>query len=273
MNLSEDLKGKWALILGGSSGFGLATAKRCAEVGMNVVIVHRDRKGAMEKISPEFNIIKEFGTKILTFNCDALDKTEINKIISAIKQETTAIHLLLHSIAFGNLKLIVPSNDEPYLEDEDFARTIYIMGTSMLTWTQELWKNELLKNGSQIIGLTSEGAHTAWKGYAAVSAAKCALEAVSRAIAIEYGPYGIRSNILDAGSTDTPAFRLIPGAKALAQNSLKRIPMGRLTIPDDVAKFVVLLCSSWALWVNGDIIRVDGGERVGGLGNPMSTDG
>ena len=53
MNLHEDLKGKWVLILGGSSGFGLATAKRCAEVGMNVAIVHRDRKGAMDKIEKE----------------------------------------------------------------------------------------------------------------------------------------------------------------------------------------------------------------------------
>lgn len=262
MNLSEDLKGKWALILGGSSGFGLATAKRCAEVGMNVAIVHRDRKGAMEKISPEFTYIAKL-TKLFTFNCDALDKGEMAKVISVLKREKAHIHLLMHSIAFGNLKGIVPG-DEAYLEDEDFERTIYSMGTSMLTWTQELWKEDLLKEGSQVIGMTSEGNEVAWKGYAAVSAAKVALEAVSRSIAVEFGPLGVRSNIIQAGVTDTPALRLIPGSESMKEHAAKKNPLKRLTTPDDVAKFIVLMCSSWASWVNGELIRVDGGERIAG---------
>jgi NAD(P)-dependent dehydrogenase (short-subunit alcohol dehydrogenase family) len=261
MNLSEDLKGKWALILGGSSGFGLATAKRCAEVGMNVAIVHRDRKGAMEKITPEFNKIIEAGVQFLSFNCDALSKDEMANVIFALKNSGVSVHLLMHSIAFGNLKGIVPG-EEAYLEDEDFTRTIYSMGTSMLTWTQELWKANLLHKGSQIIGMTSEGNEVAWKKYAAVSAAKVALEAISRSIAVEFGPHGVRSNIIQPGVTDTPALRLIPGFDAMQDRAIKKNPLGRFTMPDDVAKFIVLMCSSWASWVNGEVIRVDGGERI-----------
>jgi enoyl-[acyl-carrier protein] reductase III len=263
MNLSEDLKGKWALILGGSSGFGLATAKRCAEVGMNIAIVHRDRKGAMEKINEEFDIVRGFGTKVLTYNCDALDRKEIEKVIYSLVKEGVSVHLLMHSIAFGNLKGVVPG-DEAYLEDEDFSRTIYSMGTSMLTWTQMLWQSKILDQGSQVIGMTSEGNEVAWKGYAAVSAAKVALEAVSRSIAVEFGPRGVRSNIIQAGVTDTPALRLIPGSDGMKDHAIKKNPLGRLTTPDDVAKFIVLMCSSWASWVNGELIRVDGGERIAG---------
>ena len=261
MNLNQDLKGKWALILGGSSGFGLATAKRCAEVGMNVAIVHRDRKGSMDKINVEFDIVKSFGTQVSIFNCDALDVKEINNITDMLNG--CPIHLVMHSIAFGNLKGIVPSQDA-YLEDEDFSRTIYSMGTSMLTWTQMLYKKGLLSQGSQVIGMTSEGNEVAWKGYAAVSTAKVALEAVSRSIAVEFGPLGIRSNIIQAGVTDTPALRLIPGSDGMKEHAIKKNPLRRLTTPDDVAKFIILMCSSWASWVNGELIRVDGGERIAG---------
>ncbi len=263
MNLSEDLKGKWALILGGSSGFGLATAKRCVEVGMNVAIVHRDRKGAMEKINQEFDIVRGYGTKVLTFNCDALDRKEIEIVVHSLIKNGVTVHLLLHSIAFGNLKGIVPG-DEAYLEDEDFARTIYSMGTSMLTWTQTLWQSKILGEGSQVIGLTSEGNEVVWHGYAAVSSAKVVLESISRSIAVEFGKYGIRSNVIQPGVTDTPAQRLIPGSEDMKNNVLKKNPLKRLTTPDDVAKFIVLMCSSWASWVNGELIRVDGGERIAG---------
>ena len=138
------------------------------------------------------------------------------------------------------------------------------MGTSMLSWTQQLWLSKLLHEGSQVIGMTSEGNEVAWKGYAAVSAAKVALEAVSRSIAVEFGRLGVRSNIIQAGVTDTPALRLIPGSDGMKEHAIKKNPLGRLTTPDDVAKFIVLMCSSWASWVNGELIRVDGGERISG---------
>ncbi len=68
--------GYWAVIIGGSSGFGLATAKKLAAHGMNLCIVHRDRKGAMSRIQPLFDDLKSTGVKIKTFNMDALDPVE-----------------------------------------------------------------------------------------------------------------------------------------------------------------------------------------------------
>ena len=92
------------------------------------------------------------------------------------------------------------------------ARTIYSMGTSLLTWVQRLHAAGLFAADARVIGLTSEGNAVAWRGYAAVAAAKSALESVSRAIAVEFAPYGIRSNIVQPGVTDTPALRVIPGS-------------------------------------------------------------
>ncbi len=115
-----------------------------------------------------------------------------------------------------------------------------------------------------MLGLTSEGNAVAWKGYAAVAAAKVSLEALARAIAVEFAPHGIRCNVVQAGITDTPALRAIPGSEHLKAQANLRNPCGRLTTPRDVANAVYLLCLEEAAWINGVVLRVDGGEHISG---------
>jgi len=306
---------EWALILGGSSGFGLATAHKLSEHGLNICVVHRDRRGAMSRIEPEFERIRERGVTLVTFNQDALADDSRAEILDDLAQRLEAqggrIRLLLHSIAFGNLKLIGPEApsrstaratlareldieeehlaevvdrsfaegvdgvqgltsppgyaQDLFLEDEDMVRTIYAMGTSLLTWTQDVLGRGLFAADARVLGMTSEGNEVAWKGYAAVAAAKVALESVSRSIAVEMAHFGLRSNIVQAGVTDTPALRLIPGNDHLKAQARTRNPFGRLTTPEDVANVIYLLSLPEAAWINGAIIRVDGGEHISGL--------
>lgn len=306
-------EGSWALILGGSSGFGLATAHQLSRHGANVCIVHRDRRGAMGRIQPEFDAIAARGVSLLTFNDDALSRERRAAILDALQPamgEKGRVRLLLHSIAFGNLKLVAPEAKRPetaraalarelgvdeakvaeaadrlfeqgedalaalttapaypadvFIEEEDLSQTIHAMGTSLLGWVQELHRRGMFAEDARVVGLTSEGNEVAWKGYAAVAAAKVALESVSRAIAVEMAPYGLRSNIVQAGVTDTPALRLIPGSAHLKATARRRNPFGRLTTPEDVAKVIHLLALPEAAWINGEVIRVDGGEHVSG---------
>jgi NAD(P)-dependent dehydrogenase (short-subunit alcohol dehydrogenase family) len=304
---------QWALILGGSSGFGLATAKRFARGGLNVLIVHRDRRGAMKEIQPHFDELAEIGVGFHTWNADAISPDKRTETIEEIAQAIGPdgrIRVLLHSIAFGNLKLIAPEKvdrrtagpnlaeklgvdgaklteiadelfeagedglhsltsqpsypDSSYLDEEDFGRTILSMGTSLLGWTQELFERGLFAQDARIFGLTSEGNEVAWKGYAAVSAAKVSLEALARSIAVEFGPHGIRCNVIQAGVTNTPALRAIPGSDQLKAQARLRNPGGRLTTPEDVAGVIYLLSQDEASWINGEVIRVDGGEHISG---------
>lgn len=305
---------EWALILGGSSGFGLATAHKLSRHGLNVCVVHRDRRGAMKRIEPEFDEIRARGVSFAAFNEDALDAEKQQKILDGLEEalgERGRVRLLMHSIAFGNLKLIAPEaspsnaateklaarigvdadtlrtaadelfdagvdgvqgiasapeySNERLLEDGDVARTIYAMGTSLLTWTRAVHERGRFASDARVLGMTSEGNEVAWKGYAAVAAAKVALESVSRAIAVEMAHYGVRSNIVQAGVTDTPALRAIPGSTNLKAQARTRNPFGRLTTPEDVADVVYLLSLPEAAWINGTIIRADGGERISGL--------
>ncbi len=154
------------------------------------------------------------------------------------------------------------SYGDALLDEEDLARTIHAMGTSLLLWVQDLHRLGLFAADARVLGLTSEGNTTAWKGYAAVAAAKAALESVSRAIAVEFAPYGIRSNIVQAGITPTPALALIPGSSRMQAGAECRNPFKRTTTPEAVADFIALLCLDEAAWVNGALIRVDGGEHI-----------
>jgi len=306
--------GTWALILGGSSGFGLATAAKLAAHGMNLFLVHRDRRGAMARIEPEFEKLRGSGVEVVTRNADALDPERRVALLDELAQAAGPgrLRVLLHSIAFGNLKLIAPERPRPFarahprarlaaalgideaklaeaadrlfaegedaldglatppayapraLDAEDVARTIYCMGTSLLDWVQDAHARGLFAPDARVFGLTSEGNELAWKGYAAVSAAKAALEAIARSVAMEFAPHGIRCNVLQPGVTETPALAAIPGSAHLKASARRRNPFGRLTTPADVANVVYLLSLDEAAWINGSLVRVDGGEHVSG---------
>ena len=101
----------WAVVLGGSSGFGLATAQKLAEHGMNCFVVHRDRRGAMVRIEPDFARIREQGVSLVSMNVDALDpavREECLARLAVALGPDGRVRVLLHSIALGNLKLLLP---------------------------------------------------------------------------------------------------------------------------------------------------------------------
>lgn len=257
-------KNYWVLILGGSSGLGLATAKKLAKHGMNVCIIHRNSRAQEEEIKTEFNKIKEEGVQFKSFNVDAFKVEKRTEIISELKDILGIegrIRTLVHSVAKGNLKPMF-SKDKPTLKNDDFNLTINAMGISLYDWTIALFDAELFAKDSRIISFTSEGNTKAWENYAAVSAAKVTLEAITRNIALEFAPFGIRANCIQAGVTDTASLRIIPGSEKIKEHSLLRNPFKRLTLPEDVANVVYLLSKDEASWINGCIIPVDGGEHI-----------
>ena len=134
---------EWVLILGGSSGFGLATGKRFARSGTNVLIVHRDRRGAMQAIEPHFEEIKKLGAGFHTWNADAIEaasRTEtLGEIVKAIGPQGR-IKVLLHSIAFGNLKLIAPEKVETRTAGPNLARRLGVDPAKLTEIADELFE-------------------------------------------------------------------------------------------------------------------------------------
>ena len=261
----EEFKGTnyWALILGGSSGLGLATARKLAHHGMNIIIIHRDRRSEIPDIEEAFDDIRETGVKFESFNVDAIQKdkrADLIKQITEILGEDGKIRTLVHSIAKGNLKPM--TGEGPFLENIDFALTIDAMAISLYDWTEAVFQAKLFAKDARIISFTSEGNKKAWANYAAVSAAKVALEAITRSMALEFAPYGIRANCIQAGVTVTRSFQMIPGNETLRVHALKHNPFKRLTVPKDIANVVYLLSKDEASWITGSIIPVNGGEHL-----------
>ncbi|APQ19075.1 SDR family oxidoreductase [Maribacter hydrothermalis] len=254
----------WALILGGSSGLGLATAKKLARHGYNIIILHRDRRADMDTIDSSFNDIKAIGKQLITLNVDALNADKRPGIISDIKKQLPEGHqikVMVHSVAKGTLKPMYSENKST-LTDTDFRITFDAMALSLYDWTKALIKADLFADDTRIISFTSEGNTKALPNYGAVSVAKVALEALTRSIALEFAPMGIKANCIQAGITLTKSLSMIPGYEQIKANALRRNPNNRLTTPEDVANAVYLLTTNDAEWITGTVIKVDGGESL-----------
>ena len=256
-------KNEWALILGGSSGLGLATAKKLSKHGMNICIIHRNSRSQLGQIENDFKDIIQEEVAFISYNKDAFHSEKRTALIENLKNELGGgkIKILVHSVAKGNLKPMV-SDSISTLKTDDFQLTIQAMGISLYDWVKAVFEAKLFSEDARVISFTSEGNSKAWKNYAAVSAAKVTLEAITRNIALEFARFGIRANCIQAGVTDTASLRMIPASDEIKKYSLLRNPFERLTLPEDVANVVYLLSKDEAAWINGAIIPVDGGEHI-----------
>ncbi len=247
-----------ALIIGGSSGLGLATAHKLASKGFNLCIVYRDRKSNTEKNENAFELMRANGVTVQAFNKDALKEEVIEEILSQFHKKS--ISVVVHSVAKGSLKPMISETE--VLSKADLDITIHAMGTSWWQWVRACIKQDVFAERVSNMAFTSEGNQKIWEGYGAVSAAKATLEALMKQMAVELAPLGIRSNCIQAGITQTASFAMIPGSEQLATMAKKRNPFKRLTVPIDVANAVYMLTLPESSWINGNVIKVDGGESL-----------
>lgn len=267
----------WALILGGSSGFGGACALELAKRGMNIYGVHLDRQATMPGVEHLIKDIRHTGSKAVFYNINAADAIKRNETLDDIQEQFTKesgqnIKVLVHSLAFGTLKPYIAKKQEDIINQSQMEMTIDVMANSIVYWVQGLMIRGLMKEGGRIFGMTSSGGHTVLPNYGAISAAKAALESHIRQLAMELGPHGITANSIMAGVTDTPALRKIPGSAFMLQIAKLKNPQGRATTPEDVAKAIALLSEDGASFISGNVIGVDAGEdRVNYIGQKSPT--
>lgn len=255
----------WCLILGVSGGLGGASARALARRGYNVFGVHLDtaeRLGAVEALAEE---LRSIGAQVELANINAANEAAIKEAISEIATvtESRGVRVLLHSLAFGALgPLIRTAPGEEVITSRQMQMTLSVMAHSLVSWVQALWDARLLPRGAHVLAFTSIGSTSVVPAYGAVSAAKSALEAHIRQLAFELAPHGISVNAIRAGVTETPAFLRIPGSAELKERAIRYNPHGRLTTPEDVGEAVAHLVAGESSWMTGNVIGVDGGEKL-----------
>jgi NAD(P)-dependent dehydrogenase (short-subunit alcohol dehydrogenase family) len=269
---------EWVVILGASSGFGGATAVELAKHGYHIFGIHLDRQATMPNVERIVKEIKHAGVRAEFYNINAADAIKRNEVLDEIKERfaedsNSTVKALVHSLAFGTLKPYITKKPEDAITQAQMEMTIDVMANSLVYWTQGIIFRNLMKQGGRIFAMTSSGAHSQIPDYGAVSAAKAALEAHIRQLAMELGQRGITANSIMAGVTDTPALRKIPWAMTMLEVARSKNPAGRLTTPEDVAGAIAVLCDAKAGFISGNVIGVDGGEDISSyMGGKKSLD-
>lgn len=272
MALDGELKGRWALILGASSGFGAATARAMARAGMNIFGIHLDPRRSLSRAEAVVADIEKTGQQAVFFNTNAASTRKRERVIAAVRETLAAddgqagVHMMVHTLAFGSLRPYIHDDAAEAVDERSMEMTLRVMAHSLVYWTQDLVRANLLQAGSRVYAMTSLGSQRVSSHYGPVSAAKAALEAHVRQLAVELAPKGIAVNCLMPGVTDTPAFRAIPGNEAIYEQVQASHPAGRITRSEDVAQTLVVLADPRLTWISGAVIPVDGGESLVAVG-------
>jgi 3-oxoacyl-[acyl-carrier protein] reductase len=248
------LSGRTALITGGGSGFGRATARRFAEEGATKIVLADIRKEKAEEVKAE---VEAVGAQALAAQCDVGD-------VAACEQ------LVADTLAFvdGKLDVLVSNaapfhGAEPFLEyrDQTWFEDVAINLTASYILGQRCARAMAKTGGGSILYTTSINAKGAGAGFASYCATKAGIVGLLQVMAVELAKYNIRVNAVGPGPADTPRSVQLVGEETMEQFRQKFpvVPLNRLASADDVANAFVFLASDEASYITGQNLMVCGG--------------
>ena len=241
-----------------------------ARAGLDIFGVHLDRKATLGNVERIIAEVRALGRVAVFFNINAADAEKRVETVTAMRHLLEergglgSLRVLLHSLAFGTLKLYIVDPMKEAVTASQMEMTLDVMAHSLVYWTQEVVGRGLMGPGGRVFAMTSAGGTRVLPHYGPVSAAKAALESHVRQLAAELAPLGITANAIRAGVTATPAAQKIPGYESIAAEARRRNPHGRMTTTTDVARALVVLAHPDTYWMTGNVIGVDGGEDIVG---------
>ncbi len=250
------LKGKVALITGGSRGIGRAITLKLAAQGADVIINYFRKRSAAELTAQEARD-KGVAAHIIKANVGELEK--VDSMFGEIEEKFGRLDILINNAASGVARSALE------LDSRGWEWTMDINARAFLLCAQRAAR--LMKNGGKMVSISSLGSRLVWPIYTAVGVSKAALEALTRYLAIELAPRGICVNGIAVGAVETEALKIYAGEQELSQLSRQSTPAGRMIQPEDVANLVAFLCRDESAMIRGQIIVIDGGVSLAPIGS------
>lgn len=239
------LVGKVAIVTGAGKGIGEAIARRFAAEGAKVVVNDVDA-GTAEAVAAD---IVAAGYNAIAGPADISDSAQVEAMFDLTLSTYGTVDVLLNNAGLISPMLHFLEADEAW-----WRRIIDVNLTGTFLTCHRAAKIMVEAGGGSIINMSSGGATRAHRAFTSYDASKGGIEAFTRALALDLGPYGIRVNALMPGSIDTTGLSL-EDRKLRGEN----VPMARIGIPEDMAGPAVFLASDDADYVSGDVLKVDGG--------------
>jgi NAD(P)-dependent dehydrogenase (short-subunit alcohol dehydrogenase family) len=246
--MANKFAGKTAVITGGSTGMGLATAKRFVEEGIDQVFITGRRKDALDAA------VTEIGNNVTAVQGDVASLADLDRLYDAVRKQNRKIDILFANAGVSQLRPF-EAVDEQFF---DFHFDANVKGL-FFTVRKAL---PLMNDGASIILNGSIATVKGFPGTTVYSATKAAVRSFARTLANELRARHIRVNTLSPGHIDTPLLEQWQQGDALTQlkeGFVKNVPLGRMGEPDDIAKAASFLASDEASYVNGVELFVDGG--------------
>lgn len=255
MIMELDYSDKHVFVAGGTSGINLGIALGFARAGAKVVVLSRSQ----EKVDAAVTALTEAGAADATgFAADVRDYEAVEQALDASAARFGTIDVLVSGAAgnFPALAKDLSPNGFKSVVDIDLLGTFHVLRAA---------HKHLTRPGACVINISAPQAQNAMVVQAHVCAAKAGVDMLTRVLAMEWGPEGIRINSIIPGPIDdTEGMRRLAPTDALRTTVRRTVPLGRLGHVDDIANAALLLASPLASYVTGAVIPVDGGWSLGG---------
>lgn len=242
---------KIAIVTGGNSGLGFATARKFCEKGIKTYILGRNK----EKTEEACTKLGELAEPIIA------DLTHLDKIpdlVDAIFQKEGQIDILVNNAGINMKKDLVD------VSDSEFEQVLRTNLFSVFAMSREVVKKMKRRNGGCLINISSMAAQYGLPKVIAYSASKTAIEGMTRAMAVELAEYGVRVNCIAPGFIKTKmTAKALDSDPARKERVFSRTPMGKMGLPEDIADAAFFLATNESKFVTGTVLPVDGGNSIG----------
>ena len=243
------LEGRVAVVTGGGSGIGRAICVGFANQGARVAVLDRDAEGAQGTVDE----IQRHGGQGVAITCDVSRRASVAEAAAQ------------RAAAFGPCDVLV--NDAGILRggplatlsEDDWNVTLAVNLGGAFLCSQVFGAQMMAKGKGALVHIASIAAHQATVGGGAYSVSKAGIAMLSSQLALEWGPQGIRSNVVNPGMTRTPLTQARYDLPGNTERMAAAIPVGRIALPQDIAEAVLFLASDRSAYISGHALNVDGG--------------
>lgn len=243
----SDQAARVAVVVGGASGIGWATARALAADGCRVTVADRNTELAAERAA-------ELGGPHTAMTVEVTDEASVATLFDGVAAREGGLHVVVNCAGFSGFGLITD------LAADQFRSVVDVCLTGAFLVIKHAGRH--LRDGGSVVSLTSLNARQPAIGMSAYCAAKAGLSMLTEVAALELGSHGIRVNAVAPGFVHTPLTEGAAAIPGVVEEYVENTALGRTGTPDDVAAAVVFLCSPQSSWLTGEVLDLNGGAHL-----------